>query len=354
MATGIEEEAWLNEESEAQDELYEHHRLVVDKGQTQLRLDKFLFDRLPKVSRNRMQNAIRAGSVKVNGQPVKVSYKVKPDDVIQIILAFPPRDTTIYPEDIPLNIMYEDDELLIVNKEPGMVVHPGHGHSSGTLVNALVHHFAGLPTHRNGEIRPGLVHRIDKDTSGILVIAKTEYSMTHLAQQFFDHSIDRTYNALVWGDFEEESGTITGHIDRSLQDRMVQAVFPDGSRGKHATTHYKVLERFGYVSLLAFTLETGRTHQIRVHTKHIGHPIFNDSTYGGNKVLRGTTFTRYKQFVENCFQLMPRMALHARSLGFTHPTTGERLFFESDLPEDFAGVLEKWRDYARYKPVEEE
>jgi 23S rRNA pseudouridine1911/1915/1917 synthase len=354
MATGLEEEDWLNEESEAQDELYEHHRLVVDKGQTQLRLDKFLFDRLPKVSRNRMQNAIRAGSVKVNGQAVKVSYKVKPDDVIQIILAFPPRDTTVYPEDIPLNILYEDEELLIVNKDPGMVVHPGHGHSSGTLVNALVHHFAGLPTHRNGEIRPGLVHRIDKDTSGILVIAKTEYSMTHLAQQFFDHSIDRTYNALVWGDFEEESGTITGHIDRSLQDRMVQAVFADGSKGKHATTHYKVLERFGYVSLLAFTLETGRTHQIRVHTKYIGHPIFNDSTYGGNKVLRGTTFTRYKRFVENCFQLMPRMALHARSLGFTHPTTGERLFFESELPVDFAGVLEKWRDYARYKPVEEE
>lgn len=348
-----EEADWQDDEAQAQEDLYEHHRLVLDKGQQPIRLDKLLFDKLPKVSRNRLQQAIKAGSVKVNGQQVKVSYKAKPGDVVQVVLAFPPRDTTIYPEAIPLDIVYEDEELLLVNKPPGMVVHPGHGHSSGTLVNALVHHFKGLPTHRNGEIRPGLVHRIDKDTSGLLVIAKTDYSMTHLAQQFFDHSIDRTYNALVWGDFEDDSGTISGHIDRSQQDRLMQAVYPDGSRGKHAVTHYKVLERLGYVSLLAFTLETGRTHQIRVHTKFIGHPIFNDATYGGNKVVRGTTFTRYKQFVANCFTLMPRMALHARSLGFTHPTSGKRLFFETDLPEDFSAVLNKWRDYIQYKGEEE-
>lgn len=352
MEETMNEELFL-ESSEDQDELYEHHKLVVDKGQQLLRLDKFLFDKLPKVSRNRLQQAIKAASVRVNESLVKPSYRVKPGDEISIVLAFPPRDTTIYPEAIPLDIVFEDDELLIVNKPAGMVVHPGHGHSSGTLVNALVHHLSNLPTHRNGEIRPGLVHRIDKDTSGILVIAKTDFSMTHLAQQFFDHSIDRTYNALVWGDISEDSGTITGHIDRSLQDRTRQEVFADGSRGKHAVTHYRVLERFGYTSLLAFNLETGRTHQIRVHTRSIGHPIFNDSTYGGDRILKGTTFAKYKQFIANCFERMPRMALHARSLGFTHPTTGQRMFFESDLPPDFAAVIDRWRDYARYKPTEE-
>nr|WP_255749869.1 RluA family pseudouridine synthase [Pontibacter liquoris] len=331
--------------AEDSDDLYEHHRIVVDKGQALLRLDKFLMDRLPNVTRNKLQSAIRSESVQVNQQPVKVSYKVKPQDVITITLAEPPRDTNVVPENIPLNILYEDDELLVVNKEAGMVVHPAYNNWNGTLVNALTYYLQNLPTARNGEGRPGLVHRIDKDTSGLLVIAKTEYSMAYLARQFFDHSIERTYIALVWGSPKEDAGTITGHVGRSAKDRKVMTVYPEGDYGKHAVTHYKVLRRFKYVSLLQCNLETGRTHQIRAHMKYLGHPLFADATYGGDKILQGMPTGSYKTFVENAFKLMPRQALHARSLGFIHPATKAFIQFDSELPEDFRNVLEKWALY---------
>ncbi len=331
--------------AEDSDELYEHHRIVVDKGQALLRVDKFLMDRLANVTRNKLQEAIRSESVQVNDKPVKVSYKVKPLDVITITLADPPRDTDIVPEDIPLNIMFEDDQLLIVNKQPGMVVHPAYNNWTGTLVNALTYYFQSLPTGRNGEGRPGLVHRIDKDTSGLLVIAKTEYSMAFLARQFFEHTIERTYYALVWGVPKEDTGTIVGHVGRSAKDRKVMAVYPDGSVGKHAVTHYKVLRRFKYVSLVQCNLETGRTHQIRAHMKHIGHPLFSDATYGGDKIMYGTPNGSYKSFVENAMKVMPRQALHAKSLGFIHPVTKQELYFNSELPDDFAAVLQKWELY---------
>lgn len=333
------------EGAEDSDELYEHHRIVVDKGQALLRLDKFLMDRLPNVTRNKLQGAIRSESVQVNQKPVKVSYKVKPLDVITVTLAEPPRDTDIVPENIPLDIVYEDEELLLVNKLAGMVVHPAYNNWSGTLVNALTYHLQNLPTHRNGEGRPGLVHRIDKDTSGLLVIAKTDYSMAYLAKQFYDHSIERTYYALVWGVPKEQEGTITGHVGRSAKDRKIMAVYPAGDYGKHAVTHYKVLRSFKYVSLLKCNLETGRTHQIRAHMKHIGHPLFSDATYGGDKILYGNPSGTYKSFVDNAFKLMPRQALHAKSLGFLHPSTKEFLQFDSELPEDFKAVLEKWELY---------
>lgn len=333
------------EGAEDSDELYEHHRIVVDKGQALLRLDKFLMDRLPNVTRNKLQGAIRSESVQVNQKPVKVSYKVKPLDVITVTLAEPPRDTDIVPENIPLDIVYEDEELLLVNKPAGMVVHPAYNNWSGTLVNALTYHLQNLPTHRNGEGRPGLVHRIDKDTSGLLVIAKTDYSMAYLAKQFYDHSIERTYYALVWGVPKEQEGTITGHVGRSAKDRKVMAVYPAGDYGKHAVTHYKVLRSFKYVSLLKCNLETGRTHQIRAHMKHIGHPLFSDATYGGDKILYGNPSGTYKSFVDNAFKLMPRQALHAKSLGFLHPSTKEFLQFDSELPEDYKAVLEKWELY---------
>ncbi|ARS37899.1 RluA family pseudouridine synthase [Pontibacter actiniarum] len=333
------------ENAEDSDELYEHHRIVVDKGQALLRLDKFLMDRLPNVTRNKLQGAIRSEAVQVNQKPVKVSYKVKPLDVITVTLAEAPRDTDIVPENIPLDIIYEDDELLLVNKAAGMVVHPAYNNWNGTLVNALTYHLQNLPTHRNGEGRPGLVHRIDKDTSGLLVIAKTDYSMAYLAKQFFDHSIERTYYALVWGVPKEQKGTITGHVGRSAKDRKVMAVYPAGDYGKHAVTHYKVLRSFRYVSLVQCNLETGRTHQIRAHMKHIGHPLFSDATYGGDKILYGMPNGTYKSFVENAFKLMPRQALHAKSLGFLHPDTKEFMQFNSDLPEDFRAVLEKWELY---------
>ncbi|SFH27685.1 RluA family pseudouridine synthase [Pontibacter chinhatensis] len=333
------------EGAEDSDELYEHHRIVVDKGQALLRLDKFLMDRLPNVTRNKLQGAIRSESVQVNQKPVKVSYKVKPLDVITVTLAEPPRDTDIVPENIPLDIVYEDEELLLVNKPAGMVVHPAYNNWSGTLVNALTYHLQNLPTHRNGEGRPGLVHRIDKDTSGLLVIAKTDYSMAYLAKQFYDHSIERTYYALVWGVPKEQEGTITGHVGRSAKDRKVMAVYPAGDYGKHAVTHYKVLRSFKYVSLLKCNLETGRTHQIRAHMKHIGHPLFSDATYGGDKILYGNPSGTYKSFVDNAFKLMPRQALHAKSLGFLHPSTKDFLQFDSELPEDFEAVLEKWDLY---------
>lgn len=330
------------ENTDDSDELYEHYRIVVDKGQALLRIDKFLMDRLPNVTRNKLQNAIRTESIQVNQKPVKVSYKVRPLDVITVTLPEPPRDTDIIPENIPLDIRYEDTDLLLVNKPAGMVVHPAYANWSGTLVNALTYHLQNLPTTRNGEGRPGLVHRIDKDTSGLLVIAKTEFSMAFLAKQFYDHSIERTYLALVWGIPKENEGTIVGHIGRSAKDRKVMAVYPDGEYGKHAVTHYKVLKRFKYVSLVQCNLETGRTHQIRAHMKHIGHPLFSDAMYGGDKILQGTPNGTYKSFVENAFKLMPRQALHAKSLGFIHPTTKEFLQFDSDLPADFVAVLDKW------------
>ncbi|RDV14175.1 RluA family pseudouridine synthase [Pontibacter diazotrophicus] len=333
------------ESAEDSDELYEHHRIVVDKRQALLRVDKFLMDRLPNVTRNKLQSAIRSESVQVNQKPVKVSYKVKPHDIITITLAEPPRDTDVVPENIPLDIMYEDEELLLVNKPAGMVVHPAYNNWNGTLVNALTYYLQNLPTSRNGEGRPGLVHRIDKDTSGLLVIAKTDYSMAYLAKQFFDHSIERTYYALVWGVPKEEKGTITGHVGRSAKDRRVMVVYPEGDYGKHAVTHYKVLRNFKYVSLIQCNLETGRTHQIRAHMKHIGHPLFSDAMYGGDKILSGSPTGSYKSFVENAFKVMPRQALHAKSLGFKHPTTKQIMQFETELPEDFAAVLAKWELY---------
>ncbi|WP_113635591.1 RluA family pseudouridine synthase [Nubsella zeaxanthinifaciens] len=333
----------IGQEEEEQD-LFEHYNIVVDKGQSLLRIDKFLMHRIENASRNRIQNAIDAGNVLVNQQVIKSSYKVKPLDQISIVYAHPPRDTEVYPEDIPLDIVYEDDDLLVVNKPAGMVVHPGFNNYTGTLVNALAFHFEQLPTLPGNDGRPGLVHRIDKDTSGLLLISKNEITMTKLAKQFFDHSITRKYLALAWGDIEND-GRIEGYIGRSLKNRIVQDVFQDEEKGKWSVTNYKVLERLNYVTLVSCQLETGRTHQIRAHMKHIGHPLFNDATYGGDKILKGTTFTKYKQFVNNCFDLMPRQALHAQTLGFIHPTTQQYMEFEAPLPADFDSVLAKWRNY---------
>lgn len=332
-----------------QEELYEHHRIVVDRYQSLLRIDKFLMNRLQNVSRNRIQQAIVAGAVLNNGVPVKSSYKIKPGDTITVVLAHPPREIELYPDDIPLDILYEDDDLFVINKQPGLVVHPAYGHYRGTLVNALVHRMypdlIDKPISAQS-VRPGLVHRIDKNTSGLIVIAKTEQALSHLAKQFFDRTIQRHYLALAWGDFKDDQGTITGHVGRSLTNRKVMEVFPDESYGKHAVTHYEVIERFGYVTLVQCKLETGRTHQIRIHMKYIGHPLFSDETYGGDKILKGTVFSKYRQFVENCFEIMPRQALHARSLGFRHPADGRDMYFEVDLPKDFKSVVEKWRGYA--------
>lgn len=326
-------------------ELYEHLKIVVDKGQEQVRIDKYLMNRVENTSRNRIQNAIDSGSVLVNDKVIKASYKVKPLDVISVVLPDPPRDTEVYPEDIPLDILYEDDDLLLVNKVAGMVVHPGYNNYTGTLVNALTFHLNQLPTLPGNTGRPGLVHRIDKDTSGLLVIAKNEWAMTHLAKQFYDHSINRRYVALVWGDIAED-GTVTGYIGRDLKDRRIMAMYDDEEKGKWSVTHYKVLERLGYVTLIECQLETGRTHQIRAHLKSIGHPLFNDAAYGGDRILKGTVFNKYKQFVDNCFELLPRQALHARLLGFIHPKTKKEINFEVPLPEDFRLGLEKWRSYS--------
>ncbi|WP_461790094.1 RluA family pseudouridine synthase [Pedobacter sp.] len=333
----------IGQEEEEQD-LFEHFNIVVDKGQSLLRIDKFLMHRIENASRNRIQNAIDAGNVLVNQQVIKSSYKVKPLDQISIVYAHPPRDTEVYPENIPLDIVYEDDDLLVVNKPAGMVVHPGFNNYTGTLVNALAFHFERLPTLPGNDGRPGLVHRIDKDTSGLLLISKNEITMTKLAKQFFDHSITRRYLALAWGDVEND-GRIEGYIGRSLKNRIIQDVYQDEEKGKWSVTNYKVLERLNYVTLVSCQLETGRTHQIRAHMKHIGHPLFNDATYGGDKILKGTTFTKYKQFVNNCFDLMPRQALHAQTLGFIHPTTQQYMEFEAPLPADFDSVLAKWRSY---------
>ena len=326
-------------------DLYEHHHWVVDRGQTPLRIDKFLTHRIEGVSRSKVQAAAEAGCILVNRLAVKSNYKVKPLDEISVVLSYPKYELTIIPQDIPIHIVYEDDDLMVIDKEAGMVVHPGHGNYTGTLVNALTHHLLDLPLFQSGEMRPGLVHRIDKDTSGILVVAKTEHALNHLARQFFEHSIERKYLALVWGNLTDDAGAITGNIGRNPKDRQQMWVFEDGSDGKHAVTHYRVVERLGYVTLVECQLETGRTHQIRVHFRHKGHPLFNDSRYGGDQILRGTTFTKYKQFVNNCFEILPRQALHARSLAFDHPVAGKRMFFESELPQDMAEVIRKWRVY---------
>jgi len=334
-------------------ELYEHHRIVCDPKQSLIRLDKFLFDRLANTSRNRIQVAAKAGNVLVNEKPAKPSQKVKPGDEISIVLPYPQRDVEILPENIPLEVLYEDDHILVINKQAGLVVHPGHGNWTGTLVNALLFHFGKLPSTPGAEIpRPGLVHRLDKDTSGVMVVGKTEEALTHLARQFFDRTSDRRYNALVWGDFTEDEGAIEGHIGRSVKDRTVQSVFPEGDQGKAALTRWKVIERFRYITLVECKLETGRTHQIRVHMQWTGHPLFNDAAYGGDRVLKGTTFTKYRQFVENCFKVLPRQALHARTLDIDHPITGKRMHFESPLPADMQSVLEKWRNYTLTKPLD--
>lgn len=335
----------VEEQGEEQNELFEHHRFVADSGQSLVRVDKFLVNRIENASRNKLQEAATIGNILVNGNSVKSNYKVKPFDVITVVMAHPPREIELIPQDIPVNLVYEDDDFVIVNKDAGMVVHPGHGNYSGTLVNALAYHFKDLPLFSSGDARPGLVHRIDKNTSGILVVAKTEVALARLAKQFFDRTSDRKYYALVWGNLKEQEGTITGNIGRSLKDRKKMTVFPEGDFGKHAVTHYKVLEHLGYVNLVECKLETGRTHQIRAHFEYIGHPLFNDERYGGNRILKGTTFTKYKQFVENCFKMIPGHALHAKSLAFDHPTTGERVSFDSELPENLSQLIDKWRNY---------
>ncbi len=327
-------------------ELYEHFRFVVDRGQNPLRIDKYLMAKIENASRNRIQNAAHAGNIFVNGVMAKPNYKVRPLDVITIVLAHPPRDTEVYPENIPIDVVYEDNDILVVNKSPGMVVHPGHGNFTGTLQNALLFHLQ-LNNPGNADAKPFLVHRIDKDTSGIMLIAKNELSQAKIAKQFFDHTIDRTYVALVWGNIDHDEGSIDAHIGRDIRNRLVQAVYDDPEKGRHAVTHYHVLERFGYVTLVECRLETGRTHQIRIHFKHIGHPLFNDESYGGAEILKGTTFTKYKQFVNNCFALLPRQALHAKSLGFIHPGTNQFVHFDSDYPPDLAAAIEKWRSYGR-------
>ena len=330
----------------SQDELFEHFRFTAAKGQEPLRVDKFLMNFIENATRNKIQQAAKQGHIWVNDQVVKQNYRVKAGDEVKVLFEHPPYEFLLTPENIPLHIVHEDEALLVVNKPAGMVVHPGHGNYSGTLINALAFHFDNLPN--NSSNRPGLVHRIDKDTSGLLVVAKTEAAMTHLAQQFFDKSSEREYVALVWGDLEEDAGTIEGHLGRNPKNRLQMIVFPEGDQGKEAVTHYKVLERFGYVTLISCRLETGRTHQIRAHMKYLGHTLFNDARYGGDKILKGTTFTKYRQFVENTFKALPRQALHAKTLGFVHPVTQELLRFDSPLPDDFVEGISRWRKYSKH------
>jgi len=329
------------------DLLYEHFSFKADLGQSPLRVDKFLMSRIENATRNKIQQAAKAGSIHVDGQPVKSNFKVKGGNTVKVLFTHPPYENLLMPEAMELDIVYEDDYLVVLNKEAGLVVHPGHGNYAGTLLNGLLHHFTQLP--KNSNDRPGLVHRIDKDTSGLLVVAKTESAMTHLAQQFFEKTSERKYKALVWGDFETDQGTYTGAIGRHPKNRLQMAVFEDNSQGKQAVTHFKVVERFGYVTLVECQLETGRTHQIRAHMKYYGHPLFNDTRYGGDAILKGTNFTKYKQFVENCFKILPRQALHAETLGFVHPVTGEKMQFETPIPPDMEEALEKWRHYAKHK-----
>ncbi len=330
-------------------ELFEHFKLVADPGQTPIRIDIFVLNKIEKASRNRIQNAIREGAILVNGKTVKPNFKIKPGMEITMSLPKPPReDQPVVPENIPLDIRYEDDDVMVIQKPAGMTVHPGVGTPNGTLVNGLVYYFQNHPLpikEGNYSDRPGLVHRIDKDTTGLMVIAKNQNAMTHLSKQFFDHTTERKYQALIWGEIDEDEGTIVGNIARDPRNAILRAVVDEEDGGKHAITHFKVLERLYYVSLVECQLETGRTHQIRIHFKHKGHPLFGDTRYGGNRIHKGTVFTKYRQFVENCFKLIPRQALHAKTLGFDHPTTGERMIFESELPEDFKNVLNKWRNY---------
>lgn len=335
-----------------EDQLYEHFRVIADKGQSLLRIDKFLSDKLLNASRNRIQKAAEAHMILVNGEPVKSNYKVKPHDVITVMLDHPPYENKIIAEEIPLDIIYEDDSILVVNKPAGLVVHPGHGNYTGTLLNAIAWYMKEVPDFDANDAGVGLVHRIDKDTSGLLLIAKTVEAKTNLAKQFYDKTTQREYQALVWGNLEEDEGVIEGYIGRNPKDRMQMTVFSDPTRGKHAITHYKVLERLGYVTLVQCTLKTGRTHQIRVHMKHIGHTIFNDARYGGDKILKGTRFSKYRQFVQNCFALCPRQALHAKTLGFIHPVSGEEMSFETDLPEDMSKLIVKWREYISNRDIE--
>lgn len=336
---------------EESDELFEHHRIIVDPGQTPLRIDKFLFNRIENVSRNKVQQAAKADSILVNNKPVKSNYKIKPGDIISVVMTYPPREVEILPEEIPLTIVYEDDDLIVINKQPGLVVHPGHNNYTGTLLNALAFYF----NKKEAKVENGfgyLVHRIDKDTTGLLVVAKNEEAQAKLAKQFFLHSVERSYVALVWGDFEENQGTITGHIGRSMKDRRQMAVYPDGEYGKEAISHYEIVERFGYVTLVRCKLETGRTHQIRAHFKYIGHPLFNDIRYGGDQILKGTTFTKYKQFIQNCFKILPRQALHAQTLGFTHPGSGKKILFQSEMPQDMSQLVKKWENYNSQRNID--
>ena len=337
---------FIDDEIEESQQLYEHFRFEVDRGQVPVRIDKFMFEKLQHSSRNRIQKAAEAGFVHVNDKPVKSNYKVRPGDVVTLMLDRPHYDTTIEPEDIPLDIVYEDDQLMVINKPAGLVVHPGCGNFHGTLVNAIAWHLRDLPTYDPNDPQVGLVHRIDKDTSGLLVVAKTPEAKTSLGVQFFNKTTHRSYNALVWGNFVEDSGTIEGNIGRDPKDRLRMAVFPpDSEIGKPAVTHYRVMERFGYVTLVECILETGRTHQIRAHMKHIGHPLFSDERYGGTEILRGERTGSYRQFVINGFKTCPRQALHARTLGFVHPTTKKQMDFTSELPDDFQGLIERWRRY---------
>ena len=337
----------LGQEIQSIDSLYEHYAFIADSGQSPLRVDKFLMSRIENVTRNKIQQSAKEGSIYVNDLIVKSNYKVKGRDRVKVLFAHPPYENLLVAEDIAIDIVYEDDILVVINKPPGLVVHPGHGNYSGTLLNGLLHHFEKLPKNLNN--RPGLVHRIDKDTSGLLVVAKTEQAMTHLSKQFFDKTSERKYLALVWGDVKEDKGTIEGAIGRHPKNRLQMTVFEDNSEGKEAITHFKVLERFGYVTLIECQLETGRTHQIRAHLKFIGHTLFNDARYGGEKILKGTSFTKYRQFVDNCFKLLPRQALHAKTLGFIHPKTGEKMQYDSPIPDDFNSAIDKWRQYAQHK-----
>ncbi|BAO76479.1 RluA family pseudouridine synthase [Winogradskyella sp. PG-2] len=334
---------------EEENVLYEHHSFRVVNGQQPLRIDKYLMNFIENATRNKIQVAAKDGSIFVNGKVVKSNYKVKPNDHITVKFEHPPHENLLIAEDILIDIVYEDDDLLVVNKPAGMVVHPGHGNYSGTLINGLIYHFENLPN--NSSDRPGLVHRIDKDTSGLLVVAKTEQAMAHLSNQFAKKTSEREYVALVWGNMKEDDGTIEGKIGRHPKNRLQNTVYLDDEdeKGKPAVTHYKVIERLGYVTLVSCKLETGRTHQIRVHMKHIGHTLFNDARYGGDRILKGTTFSKYKQFVDNCFKILPRQALHAKTLGFQHPTKGEFLKFESEVPEDIVQCIEKWRHYAKHQ-----
>ena len=335
----------IEEDFEQGDELYEHYNFKAGKGQEPLRVDKFLMNFVENATRNKIQQAAKQGNIFVNGQVVKSNHRVKANDEVKVMFSHPPHEYLLTPENIPLDIVYEDDSLIIVNKPAGLVVHPGHGNYSGTLINGLLHHFSQLPNNSSG--RPGLVHRIDKDTSGLLVVAKTEHAMTELSKQFFFKTTEREYIALVWGNLSQDEGTIIGNIGRHPKNRLQMAVFPDGSVGKEAITHYKVLERFDYVTLVSCRLETGRTHQIRAHFTHLGHPLFNDERYGGDKICKGVTSSKYKQFVENCFKLLPRKALHAKTLGVEHPETGKFLRFDTEIPSDIQLCVEKWRNYIK-------